>query len=384
MPQKNHEKCLLSICDISPTKLGSFEEFLINLSKKVLEQGFEHVIIFREKPIECVEDALVRLGVKIRIIKPSKYNAYNLLNFYKIIKEIKPLIVHFHFYPIYTVVNFLRAFLDIKIIYTDHMGGKEAKSSFRKMLRKIYYYTNSKLFSFGIEEIICVSNFTKKKYTKEYGIHPKNTRVIYNGINTDRFYKRSDITRIKDKYKIKDEYIITCVGLRKDKGAHCLVKAIQPIIKHIPNTKILFVGEGECRNYLESKIITEGLKNYFLFTGSISDIEEVYSISSLVVMPTLVEEACPFTALESMAVGVPVVAFDSGGTKEVVIDGQTGCILPRNSKLLAEKVISLYENGNLSSMGEKGTKRVNEYFSMDICTDNYMHLYNELVNKKFR
>lgn len=100
-------------------------------------------------------------------------------------------------------------------------------------------------------------------------------------------------------------------------------------------------------------------------------------------MPTLVEEACPFTALESMALGVPVVAFDSGGTKEVVIDGQTGYILPRNSKLLAEKVISLYENENLTLMGEKGTKRVKENFSMDICTDNYMHLYNELVNKSY-
>jgi len=347
------------------------------LSKKLHEDGFKHIIFFREKPIQEVEDALAKFDVKIIISKPSKYGINNLYRIYKFSKIFKPSIVHFHFYPIYTVVNYLRIFSNTKIIYTDHMGGREAQSIFKKILRKFYYYTNSKLFSFGIEKIICVSEFTKLKYVKDYGIQPKNLCVIYNGINTDRFYKKNNTNAIKKQFKIKDEFIITCIGLRKDKGAHCLVKAVPLITKQIPNVKVILVGVGECRNYLENQIKRYNLKKFFLFTGTIRNIEEIYSISSMVVMPSLFEEACP----ESMATGVPVVAFDSGGTKEVVIDGQTGCIIPRNSRILAEKIIGLYENSSWASMGENGKKRIDEHFSIKICIDNYVNLYKELINK---
>ncbi|WIM44998.1 glycosyltransferase family 4 protein [Methanosarcina mazei] len=81
--------------------------------------------------------------------------------------------VHFHFYPIYTVVNYLKLFFNIRIVYTDHMG-KKAKKFSKKLLRKIYYFTNSKLFSSGIDKIICVSNFVKSKYSREYGIDSRS------------------------------------------------------------------------------------------------------------------------------------------------------------------------------------------------------------------
>ncbi len=377
MSQKNYKKRVLSICNISPTKFGSFEEFIVALTEKLKDNNFEHIIIFREKPIKIVEDSLLNQGAKIEIIKPSKYNVKNFMIFYKVIKKNRPDIVHFHFYPIYTIVNYLSFFFNVRIVYTDHMGGKEAKTIFKKTVRRIYYYVNSKLFSYGINQIICVSKFTELKYAKYYGIHPRNLCIIYNGINADRF-KRCDITKIREKYKIKDEFIITCVGLRKDKGIHCLVKEVQSIIMKIPNTKIIIVGEGECRSYLEAQIQKYNLEKYFIFTGKISNIEEVYSISSCVVMPTLVEEACPFTALESMAIGVPVIAFDSGGIKEIVIDGQNGYIVPKNSNFLAKKIVYLHEREAIDPMGERCKKRILENFLLIQCVNNYIHLYDKI------
>ncbi|KKH27274.1 glycosyltransferase family 4 protein [Methanosarcina mazei] len=376
MYQKVLKKRVLSICDISPTKFGSFEEFIVALTKKLKDNNFEHIIVFRDKPIKIVEDTLLKQDVKIEIIKPSKHNIKNFIVFYKLIKKNQPDIVHFHFYPIYTIVNYLSFLFNIRIIYTDHMGGNEAKTKLKKKIRLIYYYFNSKLFSYGINQIICVSKFTELKYAKYYGIYPKNLCVIYNGINTDRFYKKNNITQIKEKYKIRDEFIITCVGLRKDKGVHYLIEEAHSIIKQIPNTKIILVGEGECKSYLEAQIQRYNLEKYIIFTGQISNIEEVFSISSCVVMPTLVEEACPFTALESMAIGAPVIGFDSGGMKEIVIDGLNGYIVPKNSKALAEKIINLHETEITDPMSERCKKRVLENFSLVQCTNNYIHLYN--------
>lgn len=376
------KKCVLSICDISPSRFGSFEEFQISLTEKLRRDGFEHIIFFRDQPIKEVEKSLSNCGARIKVIKPSKNNIVNFIEFYKIIKEIRPDIVHFHFYPIYSSVNYLKYFFDIKIIYTDHMGGRLAKTKLKKILRRAYYYTNSKLFSSGIEKIICVSNFTKNKYLKEYGIKSDKLCVIYNGINISRFKKRSisEIEEIKKKYKIKNEFVISCVNLRKDKGAYCLIRAAPKILKSIPNAKFLLIGVGECETYLKSLIKDLGIESNVHFTGIVPDIADIYSISSCVAMPSIFEEACPFTALESMALGVPVVAFDSGGTKEVVIDGETGYITPRDYEVLADKIIKLYQNRTYALIGQNGNKLVHEKYSVEICVDKYISVYKCLLN----
>ena len=132
MLQKTTNKCVLSICDISPTRCGSFEEFLISLTEKLREKRLRHVIVFRDKPTKVVEEALLEKGAEIKIFKPSKFSIFNFFPLYQIIKEIKPEIVHFHFYPIYTVINYLSFLLKVKIIYTDHMGHRKANTFFKK------------------------------------------------------------------------------------------------------------------------------------------------------------------------------------------------------------------------------------------------------------
>jgi len=366
---------VLSICDISPNRFGSFEEFLVELTGKLKKTGFEHVIIFREKPIKDVEEALLNLGAKLKIIKPSRYSIRNFITFYKVVKEIQPDIVHFHFYPIYTIVNYLIFFSNIRIVYTDHMGGRRAKTPLKKMLRKLFYNVNSKLFNHGIDKIVCVSNFVKSKYLKEYGIISNKLCVIYNGINTDRFQKNIDVARIKEKYGIKDEYIISCVGLRRDKGPQCLIKAAPIIIKQIPNIKFILVGEGECKGYLQTLIDKLDIKKYVLFVGNISDIKDIYNISSCTVIPSLFEEAFCFVAAEAMATETPIIAFDSGAIKEVVFSKD--CIIPKNYLFLSDKIVDYLKNYN--TMKSESRDYVVEKFSLEKCADSYMQLYTSLL-----
>lgn len=260
------------------------------------------------------------------------------------------------------------------------MGGRIAKTKVKKALRRAYYYTNWKLFDNGIDKIICVSNFVKIKYSKEYSIKSEKLCVIYNGINLNKFKNRSEsgIKETKEKYNVNDEFVITCVSLRKDKGAYYLLKAAPKILESIPKAKFLLIGIGECEEYLRLLAKELDIEEHVNFTGVVPDIAEIYSISSCIAMPSVFEEACPFTALESMALGVPVVAFDSGGTKEVVIDGETGYITPKNNESLAGKIIELYNSENYSLIGEKGRKSTKEKYSIEKCVNEYLSVYRSL------
>jgi len=370
------KKTVLSVCDIAPNRFGSFEEFLVALTEKLNEIGFEHVIVFREKPIKNVEETLLSLGAKIKIIKPSRHSIYNFFKIYGLIKEVRPEIIHFHFYPVYTIVNYLKFLIKIKIIYTDHMGGRKTKTQLKKLLRRIYYHLNSKLFECGVDKIICVSNFVKSKYSKEYGIQSNKLCVIYNGINLNRFHKKSSTTiiKLKEKYNIRDEFVITCVGLRKDKGAHCLIKAAPTIIEEIPNVKFILVGEGDCRNYLKLLVDKLNISDYVVFTGNINDVENIYSISSCVVIPTLVEESFCFVATEAMATETPVIAFDSGAIQEVIHNKEN--IISINHNLLANKIIGCLEYND--SQKKEARQYVIENYSLDKCILNHVELYKDL------
>ena len=380
MVHKNRSKCVLSICDIAPSIFGSFEEFLVDITDKLKEDGFEHVVVFRDQPIESVKEALLSHGAAIKIIKPSKYALFNFFKIKTLIDEIEPDIIHLHFYPIHTVINYLKYICNVKIVYTGHMGGKKAKHRLHKYLRKMYYYTNSKLFDSGIDKIVCVSDYVKTNYFKEYGIRSKKACIIYNGINISKYNKNLNANKLKEKYNISDEFVIACVGLRKDKGAHCLIKAAPAIIKQIPNSKFILVGEGERRSCLEQLVDELKLKDQVVFVGNVADLSDVYSISSCVVVPSLFEEAFCFVAAEAMAAGTPVVAFNSGALKEVIIDGKTGYILQRDNKLLADTIIKLYMNNEYVSMGENGKKLVKENFPIGTCTRKYVSLYTSLLN----
>lgn len=378
MSNNNNNKCVLSICDIAPVRFGSFEEFLVGLTKRLKDQGCSHIIVFRERPIKSVECALFEAGAKIETMVPHKYYIANLFKVSSFIQTFRPSIVHFHFYPIHTVLNYLKFFHDIRIVYTGHMGGKKAKSQLRQTLRKVYYTSTSLLFDIGIDKIVCVSKYVQENYFREYGIRTNKACVIYNGININKFTKKESIEEIKLKYGISQEFVITCVSLRKDKGAHCLVKAAPKIIGNIKNVKFLLIGSGECKEYLVQEIAKLHIEEYFIFTGIVPDISDIYSISSCVAMPSIFEEACPFTAIEAMACGSPVIAFDSGGTKEVISE-QVGYITKKNIDSFANTIISFYIKNEHSLMSKKGVDLVRDKFTLELCFDKYIRLYTSLT-----
>lgn len=379
MKCNNCNKHLLSICDISPIRFGSFEEFLVALTIKLNKEGYEHTIVFREKPIKRVEDAFLNLNVDIKILRPSKCVFSRFIQISKLITKVRPNIVHFHFYPIYSIINYLPFFFNITIVYTDHMGGGlKQKFLIRRLLRRIYYYLYSKLFGFGIAKIICVSEFVKSKYPSEYGIKPVKMCVIYNGINVDRFRKKPNELNKNGKYDFNNQLVITSVGLRYDKGPHYLIKAAPLILQKVPNAIFVLVGDGECKSYLEKLIEDEKIKDHVVILGVLEDMTDLYNISSCVVVPSLCEEAFCFVAAEAMATEIPVVAFNSGAIKEVVFDRSQ--LVERDYTLLSNKLSEVLMNTNFNHKLLRD--HIVNNFHLKKCIEQYFYLYESLIDNK--
>jgi glycosyltransferase involved in cell wall biosynthesis len=152
---------------------------------------------------------------------------------------------------------------------------------------------------------------------------------------------KKEMSSLKYKYGINDEYVVTCIGLRRDKGPNYLLNASSLILKKLSNVKFLYIGEGECKELLMKKTKEYGISDKVIFAGKVPDLCSIYNISSVVAVPSTFEEAFCFVAAEAMASEIPVVAFDSGAIKEVLYD--SNCIISKNPEQLATKIVECLE-----------------------------------------
>lgn len=139
--------------------------------------------------------------------------------------------------------------------------------------------------------------------------------------------------------------------------------------------KITYFGEpNEQLNKLELNVI------YLGKIDSDKKLSQIYSAADIFILPSL-EDNFPNTMLESMSCGTPVIGFDVGGIPDLVKDGITGMIVPKNDlELMADKIIELVDNYQLrQSMSEKCPRIMVDEYSLSIQANNYLNLYQDLL-----
>lgn len=146
------------------------------------------------------------------------------------------------------------------------------------------------------------------------------------------------------------------------------------------------VGEGPAKE--EAKQLVERLKleDRVKFRGklSVDELNICYTNSSIVVMPSMVPESFGLVGIEAMAFENPVVAFDSGGIKEWLVNNETGFLVKRgNVRELSCKISQLLEDKSLlMKMGRKGKARVEKLYRKDIHIEKLLTVYEEAINRR--
>jgi len=116
--------------------------------------------------------------------------------------------------------------------------------------------------------------------------------------------------------------------------------------------------------------------------GEIREVGPFLHAVDIVVLPSLANEGLPNALMEAMAASKPVVATDTGGTRELVIDGQTGYIVPPGTSIpLAERVAQLCADPHRRRrMGQRGRQRLSQTFTAEAMAHNFARLYSNLLS----
>jgi len=271
------------------------------------------------------------------------------------------------------------------IIYSPH--GDIFEGYFGKI--KTHFFTWLEKFAAKFtDKIITLTKSGIEPYVKAGIGNPSQFEYIYNGVDIQALEKRkTDRTQKRQEVGIGNDcfVVVTAGRLVLVKGHTYLITAFAHVVKEIPNVRLVFLGDGELKEALFVQTKTLGLENHVLFLGMRNDVPEIISASDLFVLPSI-NEGFGVVLLEAMAMKCPIVATNVGGIPEVVLDGETGILVPpKDPEQLARGIIKLLKDQTLArQLAESGYQRLKAYFDIKDTIVKIEHLYKELLEVKDR
>lgn len=268
------------------------------------------------------------------------------------------------------------------VIYNTH--GHVFYGYFNQFFNKLIMYIEKFLANFS-DAIITLSKKEKDDFVSLKIAKPDKLRVIYNGIDLDKF-ANTQVDIKKNKKELDLPLDCPVVGLisrlEPVKDPLGFIEAAKIICSAIPNSCFLIVGDGFLRSKVEERARQLGIKEKVIFTGFREDIPEILKTLDLVVLCSL-NEGLGISLIEAQAAGIPVIATQVGGIPEVVIDGETGIlVLPGKPEALAKAVIGLLQDRpRLLRMGRSAQAWVRSRFSIASMLREYSDLYEKLILK---
>lgn len=240
-----------------------------------------------------------------------------------------------------------------------------------------------RVIKFNIEEsdgVTAVSRYLKKRTIDEFDIE-REIRVIYNFVDLSRCNQKVEKCA-KERYAPNGEKILMhASNFRPVKRVSDVVRIFARVREQIP-AKLLLVGEGPERLFVQQLVKELKLSNDVLFLGEQDYIENLLICADLFILPTE-QESFGLVALEAHACGIPVVGTATGGLPEVVADGETGYLLPVGEiASMAQKTLELLSNNGLYDAFRKRAKdRAIRCFDSRLIIPKYEAFYEEILNQ---
>ena len=255
--------------------------------------------------------------------------------------------------------------------------------TFRAKLSNLLMWRLSKLEEYSARNAILnvtISNYSSEKMIQFYGVDKKKIRIVPNGVDIQKFKPSQTYEKIKHQIGINDKLCVLFVGrLIPRKGLTFLVEAAKYIVREFNQTMFLIVGDGPQKNHIVSYLEKKRLNDNFVFLGDVNEsgLPTLYNCADVFVLPSI-QEGQGIALLEAQAAAKPVVAFDVGGVRETVLEGETGLLMKPDSRELAYAVMKLLGSGSLrETMGSRGRRFVVDNFSWGACAQKMLRVYQE-------
>ncbi len=368
--------------------IGGAQENTIFTVEGLLKKGYDVTLISGPGigPEGSLVEKVKRKGIKLIIIPELRreinpfLDTIAFLKIYSLIKKEKYILVHTHSSKagILGRIAAKLAYWRIIVIHTIH--GLPFYPEQHKFLN--FIYVNLERFcSLFTNKIICVGRVMKEKTLSAHIGKEKKFVVIYSGFAVEK-YTDSQINPEKERKKWGlegENLVIGKIGrLFPLKGQEYLLEVLPRIKKVLPRIKLVFVGEGILHKSLEEMAENLGIKDAVIFTGLLpaEEIPKIISTFDLLCHTSL-REGLPKTVAQGLAAGKPVVAFDVDGTKEVIINEETGYLVPaKDTEKLASTIIKALSNMDKSKeMAREGQRLIKKLFPVEVMVNSIEKVY---------
>ncbi|MBS0926210.1 glycosyltransferase [Providencia sp. JGM181] len=350
--------------------MGGAEKQLCSLADEYVEKGhFVHIISLTDTLIIKPQKSEVKIDcLNLKKSFVSFINAYCLAR--KIIKRIRPDVVHSHMIHANIFARLLRISTPIKfLVSTMHNKNEGGK------LRMLSY----RLTDFLTDLSTNVSQEAVDVFLEKKAVTPNKVRVQYNGIDTKKFkFSQNSRVTIRDELNIADNDIVfLSVGrLTKAKDYPNLLVAFSHIKATYSNIKILIIGDGELKGELQYLTKKLNLENNVLFLGLKNNVYDWMSACDFFVLSSE-WEGFGLVVAEAMSCERITIATDSGGVKEVL--GNNGFLVPiKDSGQLSAAVLKAISMPDIDKENLKrlARKHIEDNFSIEKIVSNWIEIYS--------
>jgi glycosyltransferase involved in cell wall biosynthesis len=414
------------------SEFGGAQRYIFDLAKSLKSDFDIAVATGNEKTENQIKDKLAGKNIKYHEIKHlrrsiSPINDLSaIFEIKKLIKKIQPDIIHLNSSKI-SILGSLASFIikinpynskfkiprprqtkrggqNSKLIYTVHgWVFNEPMPAWKKLL---YKYAEKFTAKFK-DEIICVSKFDYQTALKEKIVSEKKLVTIHSGIAPINFLPKEEAkNKIKATVITSPEYsgrsnlmnngndlrlprsayadlamtdylLIGSIGnLYKTKGFKYLIEAVKKLAVNYPQILAVIIGEGDERKNLEILIQKNNLEKNIILTGEIKNAAEILPAFDIYVCSS-VKEGFPYSILEAMSAGLPIVSTRVGGIPEMIDDKKNGLIVePQNANDLAEKIEIIINNKSKQQQyGANAKEKVAREFGLEKTVEATKNIY---------
>jgi L-malate glycosyltransferase len=352
---------ILQIC--SAREIGGGERYLADLTNSLVERGHDIFAALTPNSLLINELNLARENILFSRLRNALdvFSAFELANF---IREKKIEIIHAHLGRDYNLAATASRLTKTPFVLTRHVLFK---------LNRLHKFSLNR-----VSGVIAPSNAIADSLKKQLLFPPEKITVIRYGINLEHF--APEITK-------KDEnFVVGTIGhLAPIKGHDTFVKAAAAVLKKRKDVRFLIIGEdkstsGKNRSEIEDLIKKFELQKNVEMVGWTDDVRQYLRRFDIFVSAAR-EEAFGIVMIEAMMFGLPVVATESEGAREIIEDDKSGILIPiEDERAMANAILSLLDNeSERKRLAENGQKRVVENFSLDKMVSDTEKFYRRVL-----
>lgn len=363
--------------------IGGLENGLVNLINRIPEERYRHAIICMDDFSDFRDRLQLDDVPVIAIHKKPGWDPAAKWRLFKLFRTMKPSILHSR------NLSGLDALLPAFVAGIKHrVHGEHGRDvddldgSNRKLqlLRRLHRPL--------IDRYIPLSQDLERYLKQKIGVDASRITQIYNGVDTDRFRPAQGAKPylpVAEGFADDRSVIIGTVGrfqAVKDQMnlAEGFIQLLEQHPDHKKTARLVMIGDGPLRKPVLERLAVAGYADQVWAPGPRDDVNALLPALDLFVLPSRTE-GISNTLLEAMSSGLPVIATAVGGNPELVVDGETGTLIPAaDSQALADALLQyLWKPDLLKTHGSAGRKRVEAHFSITAMVDNYLSVYDRML-----